>query len=970
MAHRSKRAAWARLGFSASLIALATAFGTTSVASAQQTGAEQTQPAAEAEGDVVVVTGFRGSLAAAIEVKREDSGISDSITAEDIADFPDLNLAESLQRVPGVQIDRDGGEGRTINVRGLPSEFTRVRLNGLEALATTGGRDGRQNRNRGFDFNVFASELFNSIKVTKSQSAETEEGSLGATVDLTTARPFDYSDFTMAGGVQFSYNDLAQNTDPRYTFLVSDRFLDGQLGVLFSLAYAKRNTIEEGSSSLRFRVPTDDGCTSTPPNTGTATGANRCYQTIAGPIETPSGTLTDGAAAAAANDAAHPRIPRYGRLSYDRERLGSTFTVQYQPFESTTFTYDLLYANLKEQRHEEFLEAISFARETGVQGLRAVDLLTGRVDGNATLVEAMFNDVDIRSEQRRDNLETEFFQNALKVEHEFSAQLRGELIAGHTRAVQYNPEQTTLSFERYDVDGYSWDYSDPNLPAFGYGFDVADPASWIFSNSAALGDASIIRMRPNKAINTYESLDGRLAYDLNDWLTLKGGVAWKEFSFTGTESRRSTEAVPASVLAAFASQGVTIGDYSDFVTGFGRNMDLPAGTPTIWVVPSIDKLNGLIDFECDCVNAFGDFTTDASFSFGENRSAQEASTGIWIQGDFDLDIGGVPVRGNVGARYVETDVTGTGFTNFGAGSTPFSVDHTYEDFLPALNVSIEPVQDFLIRFAAAETIGRPSLPALTPGGSIDTNPPGLSISTGNPFIAPNRSTNLDLSFEWYPYPEALFALAIFDKDISDYVQRTRVDMPWSQTGYPDSLLPPGVTPADSFNVQGWSNTPGGYLRGFEITLQTPFTFLPAPFEGFGGQLSYTDIESEIAYILSPTATASAYVYAPMVGTSPRSIAGTIYYENGPFEARVSAVSRDEYLTLVPAASGNDVEGKADILNIDVSASYDISDNFSISFEGINLLDTYDERWINSARHNSLNYEHTGREFVVGLRYKY
>ena len=147
---------------------------------------------------MVVVTGFRGSLAAAIETKREDNAIVDAITAEDIADFPDLNLAESLQRVPGVQIDRDGGEGRTINVRGLSSEFVRVRLNGLEALATTGGRDGRQNRNRAFDFNVFASELFNAIKVTKSQSAETEEGSLGATVDLTTARPFDYSGFTMA----------------------------------------------------------------------------------------------------------------------------------------------------------------------------------------------------------------------------------------------------------------------------------------------------------------------------------------------------------------------------------------------------------------------------------------------------------------------------------------------------------------------------------------------------------------------------------------------------------------------------------------------------------------------------------------------------------------------------------------------------------------------------------------------------
>ena len=156
MARSSKKKTWTRLGAGVSLLTVSSVLGFANPALAQE------QPADE--GDIVVVTGFRGSLAAAIEAKREEVAIVDVITAEDIADFPDLNLAESLQRVPGVQIDRDGGEGRTINVRGLSSDFVRVRLNGLEALATTGGRDGRQNRNRAFDFNVFASELFNSIR--------------------------------------------------------------------------------------------------------------------------------------------------------------------------------------------------------------------------------------------------------------------------------------------------------------------------------------------------------------------------------------------------------------------------------------------------------------------------------------------------------------------------------------------------------------------------------------------------------------------------------------------------------------------------------------------------------------------------------------------------------------------------------------------------------------------------------------
>lgn len=960
MAQSSNRASWTRLGASVSLLTLSSALCLAAPALAQ----EQPAPASE---DVVVVTGFRDSLAAAIEAKREDAGIVDVITAEDIADFPDLNLAESLQRVPGVQIDRDGGEGRTINVRGLSSDFVRVRLNGMEALATTGGRDGRQNRNRAFDFNVFASELFNSIKVAKSQSAEVEEGSLGATVDLTTARPFDYDGFTMAGGVQFSYNDLARNTDPRYTFLVSDQFLDGQLGVLFSLAYSTRNTVEEGSSSGRFRIPSADGCTVAPPNTGTATGANRCYQTIAGPITTPGGVLTGAAAATAANNAAHPRIPRYGRISYDRERLGSTFSVQYQPLESTTFGYDLLYANLKEVRQEEFLEAISFARETAASGLRATDLLTGTVNASNTLVAGVFNDVDIRVEQRRDNLETEFFQNVFRLDHEFASNFKAEVVVGHTRAVQYNPNQTTLSFERYDVDGYSYDYSDPNLPAFNYGFDVTNPANYTFSSSTALGDASLIRLRPNKAVNTFLALDGRLIYELDDVWTFKGGVTQKTFEFTGTESRRTTEALPASVLTALAASPLS--SYATTVTGFGRGMDLPAGTPTSWVVPSINKLNGLIDFECDCVNAFGDFRTDSVNSLGENRSAEEKSTGFWAQADFDFELASMPVRGNVGVRQVKTELTSTGYTNFGSGSVPTTVENTYERTLPSANISIEPVDDLLVRFAAAKTIARPGLPALTPGGTIDANPPGFSINSGNPFLAPIESTNYDVSIEWYPYDEALFAVAFFQKDIDTFVQRLRQLIPYNQTGFPDSLLPTGVANTELFDTNTFLNTPGGELSGYEITAQTPFTFLPGPFDKFGGQLSYTSIESEVSYVLAATIGAG-FVQAPLTGQSPKSLSATIYYEDGPFQARLSAVSRDEYLTLVPAANGNDFEGKADVLNVDFSASYEVNDNFTVSFEAINLTDQYDERWISSVRQNNLNYEHTGREFVFGGRYKF
>jgi TonB-dependent receptor len=182
-----------------------------------QQAAESPAKKPDAARESVVVTGYRASLESALNAKREDNGIVDVIKAEDIAKFPDTNLAESLQRVPGIVIDRDAGEGRNITVRGLGLDFTRVRINGIEALATTGGTDssGGNNRSRGFDFNVFASELFNSITVRKSSSADVDEGSLGATVDLQTSHPFDFKDFTATAALTPRYDSRWRLTDPR-----------------------------------------------------------------------------------------------------------------------------------------------------------------------------------------------------------------------------------------------------------------------------------------------------------------------------------------------------------------------------------------------------------------------------------------------------------------------------------------------------------------------------------------------------------------------------------------------------------------------------------------------------------------------------------------------------------------------------------------------------------------------------------
>jgi len=226
-------------------------------AHSQETAQSAAAAGGKASDSVVVVTGFRASLNSALNTKKNSDGIVDVIKAEDIAKFPDANLAESLQRVPGVALARgDGGEGKQITVRGLNAGFTRVRINGIEGVAATGASDinGSTNRGRGFDFSVFASELFNSLEVRKTSEADIEEGSLGATVDLRTARPFDFKGRTFSLGGQAMHNALTGKTEPRVTALLSDRWNTGygKVGALLSAAYSKRRATEEGYEAVEL----------------------------------------------------------------------------------------------------------------------------------------------------------------------------------------------------------------------------------------------------------------------------------------------------------------------------------------------------------------------------------------------------------------------------------------------------------------------------------------------------------------------------------------------------------------------------------------------------------------------------------------------------------------------------------------------------------------------------------------------
>jgi len=952
------------------------------IASAAQ--AQQTAKSEPAALDQVVVTGLRASLESALRTKRDDSGIVDVIKAEDMGKFPDTNLAESLQRVPGVVIDRDAGEGRSITVRGLGQDFTRVRINGVEALATTGGTDssGGANRSRGFDFNVFAADLFNSLTVRKSSSAEVDEGSLGATVDLQTARPFDMKDFTAAVSLKGVYNDLAGKTNPKASFLLSNTFADKKLGVLISGAYSKRQLLEEGFSTVRWDNGTSSGGWCPPqgittglPAGSTATSCGPAAQGVTRLPNTPENIAAYTAASKAENF--HPRLPRYGRLTHDQDRLGLTGSVQLKPADGTLLTLDLLYSRLKATRQEDFLEAISFSRTLSQGGKPQTSVLAAEYGPNGELLYGKYNGVDIRSESRFDQLSTTFTQPTLTLEQDIGDALRLTARVGRATSKFSNPIQTTTTLDAPNVNGYEIDFrADDRAPAIAYPFNPSDPNGPLQIRGVPVGSSSIanftpseIRIRPQGANNINDVAHLDLAWELiPDKLTLKGGADYKKFSFSTYESRRTVETMNA--LPA----GVSQADLVTSLSGFGKGQSLPAGTATAWLIPDLNAIAAAYDIYCNCLKSGaaggpGDFTLTSitnGNARGNNRSVVETDSGGFIQADFNTRLGEIALRGNAGVRYVKTKMVANGYLAT-AGGTAVTAEHSYDDVLPAVNVAATLSKNLILRGAVAKVMARPQLGNLSPGGTLNTTGT-LSYTGGNPLLKPFRATTYDTSLEWYHQKNAFVGLGLFQKDIKTYIQTLRSNIPYSQTGLPMALLPPGFTGEEVFQVSAPINTDGGKLSGYELNVQQPFTFLPGWGKHLGALLNYTYVKSKIQYVVSPTSNTT--ITDDLINLSPKSFNATLYYDDGTLSARLSGSQRSSYLTRVPGQNNNDVEGKNKTFNVDFSISYKLTPQLDLSFEGVNLTNQPNDQFISRSRDSVVVNNVTGREYLIGLRYKF
>ena len=939
------------------------AVGATAAAAGPQATADPTAadaPASPTQLQEIVVTGYRTSLEQALKIKENMASEADTILAEDIGKFPDQNLAESLQRIPGVAITREQGEGREITVRGLGPQFTRVEINGMETLTTTGGPDneGGVNRSRSFDFNIFSSDLFNELTVHKTSQADLDEGSLGATVDLRTAHPLDYRKFVFITQAKGDYNDLSGTVGPQASALISNVFDDGKFGALASVAWSKRDYLDDGASTVRW----EEGDSL---NTGkTAYGASPYG--FASVLGTPCvGTKTTlPTICQTADSALHARFPRYDYFQDGENRLGTTGSLQWKPNDANLFSLDVLHSYFAETRQEQYLE------EPGLSGqgnctsatstsIGCINVLSEDIDPAGVMTSGTFSGVDTRVEDRFDSMHTNFNQVTLNGNHDLSDKWSVDELIGYSDSRFNNPQQTTLGWDQYDQT-VSYNFAS-RIPYLNFGSEnVGATGPWVLTE---------VRERPQSTTNEFRSVELNAHFTPNDSVNFEGGVQFKQYNFI-TTSLRLVNGESVTPTNAYSSlQAVPIGSYAQTLNfGSVSGVPVPAGSTVSWATPNVFAAESALGIYSNS-SLFGLSTAG---DLGDNVQVRERDTGAYLQMNWDSRLLGRELRGNLGVRVVRTGQWSEGYSS---SLLPITANRDYNDVLPAFNLAWSLRPDLLLRFAYSRDLSRPNLTDVAASTSVTVSGTSLTVKSGNPNIDPFLANAYDLALEWYPAAGTLVSVAPFRKDVLTFSSSKTINTTFhgNPFGVPDSLAvaacgsTPGCGPDAVWAFSVPVNEPGGEVDGVELNYQQPLRFLPSFLRNLGVLMNYTYVTSSVEY---QTGT-NTFVTNELTGLSKDTADLTLYYEDAKWSIRASGAYRSRYLINVPGQNvGTDADGYDGTLYVDASIQYNLTKQFKLTLEGTNLTNQYENEFDDTSRNLVYYYHQQGRQILFGVRYEY
>lgn len=906
----------------------------------QQVFAADTQ---STELEEVVVTGIRAGLRTSMEVKREAIQVVDAISAEDIGDFPDKNLGEALQRITGVQISRQDGEGRGVSIRGAEPGLNRVEINGVTALSLTvgGGRD--------VDFRDLPVEFVSRLEVYKSSTPEMTEGGVGGTVRVITRRPLDNPEPYLAGSTQMVYSNLADEYDPKVALIGSRTFLDNKLGVLLAATWEQRHLDSHNARTTGWlrRNPTATGANSIP---GRHTDFNG-----------------DGAGEYVSE------IPRYIMDRRETDRSSFMSIVEWQPSDTLKLFAEGTYARAKEDVRSMFLQL------SAASGLFDYANSVVGPDGSVTHLEVYsgsYTDPDGRVtnfplelgyRNIGGSLEREQYTSALGAEWElgqFTLDGRFTYASAEVQNDEKNSTATIFGLTRAIVD-----YNNPErAPNFTFpGIDTT-------TGQAVNNLAAVFNPRTNSQEETSTQFNVDYKPD-STWLTsIKSGVDIRELTMDSLLFQRTiqiTSRTPTSNLNSGATNTVylpqaTIQDIVDGNSGvndtrFFDTSSLGFDSVRFWNDNGDATYNATIaasGLTMDVNAANPNAKTNNSYqNFLDTWEVEEKTRAAYIQNSFEFQELPVPVSGTVGVRYVDTETLSSGFNRIDTGPTALfpraSRDGGYTKWLPSLNLRFDLTPELVGRMTAGKVLARPNPSQLALRRTLDGV--GLTGSRGNPDLKPFEAVQYDLGVEWYFSDDGFVSAAAFRKEISSFIQN--ISFKEELDGSPGDNS--GNEYTVSVPVNGMDDVT---INGIEAGVQYAFDFLPAPYNGFGALANLTIQEADGYNNRNPVTNEMM----PFPGLSELSYNYSLYYENERFGARASYNWREKWL-VTPLGRGSLPEYTEDFGSLDGSVSYNILPEVTVFLEAINLLN--DNKFEHNSPFRRIGNETYGQRYFLGVRAK-
>lgn len=931
--------------------------------------AQDTQPEDEETTEVIEVRGIRASSAENLAIKRLSNATVDAITAEDIGKFPDKNVADSLQRVPGVVIQRDGGEGATVSIRGLSSDLTFTQLNG-NFIASSPGEPARS-----FSYALLPSTMISRVEVYKSSEARLDEGGIGGTVIMHSRRPLEMEANSGILNIEYTNADITDKYEPQFSGIYSWKNDDEDLG--FLVGYTKQDRINRAQSS-RVNILNQNFYYTEMVNQQTIDGGAQGYA---------------------------PQSMVQEVLEEQREREGVQITAQWRPTERLElgmnyfrFTLgqdsilnqleypewnnnDNFWTDIRVDAEAEYVTGIDYASGAGGTFMPSA---IPRINGEYTIEESTSDTFDFFASYEGDDFNV-------------------KMSAGHTEAEGGPSEKFRAAYYLNEASSYyGWDLTNKEMTTY------MDPSA-IDNLKAGIGGDADVGATDSSFVSgtqeeTYASIDVDYYVDWGVVEKLVLGAKYRDGEIH-RETRNSFYLSPDFDIAGEEAAGTI-----DLDDDYSRNGGIPNITDVI-LSGSLDNLSDAINTNLfpavdwyryrDIVNE--NFVHYTRFEDNYIYDVNEKITAAYVQADYSYK----EIRGNVGVRVVRNKtISGSSdkityrldWTDDDGAELPIDQqrvedfvyiekENTYTEVLPSLNIVWDINENWVLRGAAAKVMARPGYNSLgqfqtltytsseysadrsgEPNFDEVIDGEGWTGSGGNNNLQPFLSTQFDMSLEYYYGEGSGMGLALFKKDVDNFVVPLIIDItqsgPERQFTLPNANDKVITAGGDDFTVREFSTSANGTdasSQGMEVFIQHFFD------NGFGVYANYTYNDTNQANV---ELDGQKVGESPLTGSSKNQMNFSIFYEDDLFSVRASYNRRGKTVQGYNASWEKNYF-QDPYAQVDLNASYNFSENLVFSASVINLTksDTYtylgddtDKRFVQNA--------YAGRRFYAGATYRF